>query len=64
MPEEMRKEFGHEFLKDKLKNRLKTIKKQFSILKALLNGSGFGWDDCRKCNVYMKLEMHGTNTLR
>jgi hypothetical protein len=35
-------------LKDHIKNRLKTWKKQYDILKEVLRQSGFEWDENRK----------------
>lgn len=35
-------------LKEHIKNRLKTWKKQYDILKELLDQSGFEWDENRK----------------
>ena len=39
---------GAFFSKDKLKNRFKTLKKTYGDLKAMLDLSGFGWNDTRK----------------
>ncbi|RWR76297.1 L10-interacting MYB domain-containing protein [Cinnamomum micranthum f. kanehirae] len=44
----MQTKFGPEFNKDKLKNKLKSCKKWYSAMKAMLNLSGFGWDEERK----------------
>lgn len=40
--------FNLYMLKDHIKNRLKTWKKQYDILKELLDQSGFEWDEERK----------------
>ena len=44
----MKTQYGDFFSKDKLKNRFKTLKKTYADLKAMLDLSGFGWDDARK----------------
>ena len=35
--------FGDAFTKDKLKNKFKTLKKTYGIVKPMLDLSGFGW---------------------
>lgn len=44
----MKSQFGDTSMKDKLKNRFKTLKKTYKIMKAMLDLSGLGWDDTRK----------------
>ena len=44
----MTKIYGASFSKDKLKNRFKTLEKAYSVMKTLLNLSGFGWCKTRK----------------
>ncbi|RWR92102.1 Myb/SANT-like domain-containing protein [Cinnamomum micranthum f. kanehirae] len=48
LTKEMKTQYGDFFSKDKLKNRFKTLKKTYGDLKAMLDLSGFGWDDTRK----------------
>ncbi|XXG77557.1 hypothetical protein AAC387_Pa08g1690 [Persea americana] len=48
LTKEMKTQYGDFFSKDKLKNRFKTLKKTYVDLKAMLDLSGFGWDDARK----------------
>lgn len=43
--------FNLYMLKDHIKNRLKTWKKQYDILKELLSQSGFEWDEERKMAI-------------
>ena len=45
---EMQTKLGPQFSKDKLKNRMKSFKKWYSAMKAMLYLSGFGWDEERK----------------
>ncbi|GLU18932.1 hypothetical protein SLE2022_352080 [Rubroshorea leprosula] len=45
------KEFGLGLTKEHIRNRLKTWKKQYRILKELLAQKGFGWDEKRKMIV-------------
>lgn len=45
---QMKKQFGNDFDKSKLKNRFKSYKKWYSGMKTLLNLSGFGWDEDKK----------------
>ncbi|RWR93202.1 Myb/SANT-like domain-containing protein [Cinnamomum micranthum f. kanehirae] len=45
---EMQTKLGPQFSKDNLKNRVKSFKKWYSAMKAMLNLSGFGWDEERK----------------
>ncbi|KAF7815604.1 L10-interacting MYB domain-containing protein-like isoform X4 [Senna tora] len=40
--------FQLDLIKDQVKNRLKTMRKQFEILKEILDQSGFEWDEKRK----------------
>eukprot|EP00268_Persea_americana_P036954 TRINITY_DN3652_c0_g1_i5.p1 TRINITY_DN3652_c0_g1~~TRINITY_DN3652_c0_g1_i5.p1 ORF type:complete len:322 (+),score=61.08 TRINITY_DN3652_c0_g1_i5:102-1067(+) len=40
----MQGQFGREFTKEKLRNRLRSIKKQYMSMKKILGESGFGWD--------------------
>eukprot|EP00268_Persea_americana_P003957 TRINITY_DN11224_c0_g4_i1.p1 TRINITY_DN11224_c0_g4~~TRINITY_DN11224_c0_g4_i1.p1 ORF type:complete len:294 (-),score=60.76 TRINITY_DN11224_c0_g4_i1:610-1491(-) len=48
MTRSMRSQFGDTFTKDKLKNRFKTLKRTYRIMKGLLDQSGFRWDNKRK----------------
>ncbi|RWR87796.1 Myb/SANT-like domain-containing protein [Cinnamomum micranthum f. kanehirae] len=49
LTQNMKSEFGESiFTKDMLKNRFKTLKKTYANMKAMLDLSGFGWDDTRK----------------
>ena len=48
LTKEIKTAHGSFFSKDKLKNRFKTLKKTYGDLKAMLDLSGFGWDDTRK----------------
>ncbi|RWR90989.1 L10-interacting MYB domain-containing protein [Cinnamomum micranthum f. kanehirae] len=41
---QMKTQFSTDFNKDKLKNHFKSFKKWYSVMKTLLNWSGFGWD--------------------
>ncbi|XP_031475547.1 uncharacterized protein At2g29880-like [Nymphaea colorata] len=41
--------FGPEFTKDKIKNKLKYSKPNLTVMKELLNTSGFGYDPINKC---------------
>ncbi|KAF3774645.1 hypothetical protein EJ110_NYTH52663 [Nymphaea thermarum] len=41
--------FGVEFIKDKIKNKLKYIKPNLTVMKEMLNTSGFGYDPINKC---------------
>ncbi|KAF3782008.1 hypothetical protein EJ110_NYTH35401 [Nymphaea thermarum] len=45
----MMKRFGPEFTKDKIKNKLKYSKPNLSVMKEMLNTSGFGYDPINKC---------------
>ncbi|XP_054819374.1 uncharacterized protein LOC129318557 isoform X2 [Prosopis cineraria] len=40
--------FGPHITKDHIKNRLKTLKKQYGLIKQLLSHNGFEWDQTRK----------------
>uniref|UniRef100_A0A2N9FX33 Myb/SANT-like domain-containing protein n=1 Tax=Fagus sylvatica TaxID=28930 RepID=A0A2N9FX33_FAGSY len=44
----LKEKFGLELTKEHVRNRLKTWKKQFGILKELLAHKGFKWDETRK----------------
>uniref|UniRef100_A0A5B7BRF2 Myb/SANT-like domain-containing protein n=1 Tax=Davidia involucrata TaxID=16924 RepID=A0A5B7BRF2_DAVIN len=44
----LNEKFGPDITKDHIKNRLKTWKKQYGILKELLSHTGFKWDEARK----------------
>lgn len=48
MTKQMKKQFGTDFTKDKLKNRFKTFKKWYKGMKTILNSNGFGWDEDKK----------------
>ena len=48
LTKEMKTAHGAFFKRDKLKNRFKTLKKTYGDLKAMLDLSGFGWNDTRK----------------
>ncbi|KAF3793531.1 hypothetical protein EJ110_NYTH09430 [Nymphaea thermarum] len=41
--------FGVEFTKDKIKNKLKYTKPNLTVMKEMLNTSGFGYDPINKC---------------
>ncbi|KAF3779836.1 hypothetical protein EJ110_NYTH31659 [Nymphaea thermarum] len=41
--------FGSEFTKVKIKNRLKYLKPNLTVMKEILNTSGFGYDPINKC---------------
>ncbi|KAF3775760.1 hypothetical protein EJ110_NYTH49694 [Nymphaea thermarum] len=41
--------FSVEFTKDKIKNKLKYIKPNLTVMKEMLNTSGFGYDPITKC---------------
>ncbi|KAF3788920.1 hypothetical protein EJ110_NYTH05917 [Nymphaea thermarum] len=45
----MIKRFGVEFTKDKIKNKLKYTKPNLTVMKEMLNTSGFGYDPINKC---------------
>lgn len=40
--------FGSSFTKDVLKNRMKTLKKNYVVVSTLRGQSGFGWDQSRE----------------
>ncbi|XP_010247462.1 PREDICTED: uncharacterized protein LOC104590478 [Nelumbo nucifera] len=44
----LNKNFGLDLTKEHIRNRLKTLKKQYGILKDLLSQNGFEWDEKRK----------------
>ncbi|KAF3786836.1 hypothetical protein EJ110_NYTH24520 [Nymphaea thermarum] len=41
--------FGLEFSKEKIKNKLKYSKPNLTVMKEILNTSGFGYDPINKC---------------
>ncbi|KAF3787763.1 hypothetical protein EJ110_NYTH22436 [Nymphaea thermarum] len=41
--------FGRDFTKDKIKNKLKYAKPNLSVMKEIMNTSGFGYDPTNKC---------------
>ncbi|KAI3914120.1 hypothetical protein MKW92_047052 [Papaver armeniacum] len=43
--------FGSSFTKDVLKNRIKTLKKNYVVVSTLRGQSGFGWDQSREIVV-------------
>ena len=45
---QMKTQFGTDFKKDKLKNHFKSFKTWYSVMKTLVNLSGFGWDEDKK----------------
>ncbi|RWR94152.1 L10-interacting MYB domain-containing-like protein isoform X1 [Cinnamomum micranthum f. kanehirae] len=44
----MKEKYGSECVKDKIRNRLRTIKQHYNHIKTLMGLSGFGWDDATK----------------
>lgn len=60
--------FGPFITKDHIKNRLKTWKKQYELVKELLSHAGFEWDETQKMvvandstwNHYIKVCCYGT----
>ncbi|RWR73107.1 L10-interacting MYB domain-containing-like protein isoform X2 [Cinnamomum micranthum f. kanehirae] len=44
----MKEKYGRECVKDKIKNRLRTLKHNYNHIKTLMGLSGFGWDDVTK----------------
>ncbi|XP_031502615.1 uncharacterized protein LOC116265812 [Nymphaea colorata] len=45
----MMERFGPDFSKDKIKNKLKYSKPNLTIMKEIMNTSGFGYDPINKC---------------
>lgn len=43
--------YGPDLTKEYIRNRLRTLKKQYRILKELLSHDGFSWDETRKIIV-------------
>ena len=44
----MKEKYGREYVKDKIRNRLRTLKHHYNHIKTLMGLSGFGWDDVTK----------------
>ena len=44
----MKEKYGREYIKDKIRNRLRTLKHHYNHIKTLMGLSGFGWDDFTK----------------
>lgn len=49
--EALNETFGLDLTKEHIRNRLKTWKKQYGVLKELLAQNGFKWDEARKMVV-------------
>lgn len=69
--EALNEKFGLELNKEHVKNRLKTLKKQYAVLREILAQKGFKWDKTRKTVVandatwkeYIKVELNAIDYL-